>query len=67
MRKIALLLTVFAIAGVSAQQAPPPPNVSNFFNDFTAEWVRGNPNLAASTRCSRLCKVSRTNCAPLVV
>src|SRR5438067_10020757 len=24
--------------------------IDDFFRDFTAEWIRGNPNLAASTR-----------------
>ena len=36
--------------GVSAQ-GPPPRTVSDFFRDFTAEWIRANPNqAAASTR-----------------
>jgi uncharacterized protein (DUF885 family) len=26
------------------------PNIDNFFRDFTAEWVRGNPNLATGAR-----------------
>ena len=24
--------------------------INDFFNEFTAEWVRGNPNLTTSTR-----------------
>jgi uncharacterized protein (DUF885 family) len=27
-----------------------PRNIDDFFRDFTAEWVRGNPNLATSSR-----------------
>ena len=51
MKKLAILLFTTAAVGVSAQQPPAPqPSVSTFFNDFTTEWVRGNPNLAASTR-----------------
>ncbi len=26
------------------------PNIDNFFRDFTAEWVRSNPNLATGSR-----------------
>src|SRR5437667_11605725 len=34
-----------------AQQTnPAPKSIDEFFRDFTAEWVRGNPNLAASAR-----------------
>jgi uncharacterized protein (DUF885 family)/mannose-6-phosphate isomerase-like protein (cupin superfamily) len=50
MKKLVIALVVAVAAGVSAQQQAPPPNVSNFFNEFTAEWVRSNPNLAAGTR-----------------
>jgi uncharacterized protein (DUF885 family) len=35
---------------VAAPVAAPQRSVDDFFRDFTAEWVRGNPNLAASTR-----------------
>ncbi|PWT82704.1 MAG: DUF885 domain-containing protein [Blastocatellia bacterium] len=50
-RAVVVLVLVAGIAGVSAQQPPaPPPSVTNFFNEFTTEWVHGNPNLAASTR-----------------
>jgi uncharacterized protein (DUF885 family)/mannose-6-phosphate isomerase-like protein (cupin superfamily) len=50
MKKAVFLLVLAGAIGLSAQQAAPPLPVSNFFNDFTAEWVRGNPNLAASSR-----------------
>ena len=50
MKKLAICLLVFAVVGVSAQQPAPPPSVSAFFNDFTTEWIRGNPNQAATTR-----------------
>src|ERR1700750_1228050 len=33
---------------VAAQRGGSP--LDGFFNDFTAEWIRGNANLAASTR-----------------
>src|SRR3984893_7777205 len=33
-------------SGLPAQ----PRNIDDFFRDFTAEWVRGNPNLATSSR-----------------
>src|SRR5437762_4423227 len=42
----ALVLTVAAGRYVGAQQQ----TIDDFFNEFTAEWVRGNPNLATSTR-----------------
>ena len=45
MTRPAALLVLIA-ASLSAQQ----PNIDNFFRDFTAEWVRGNPNLATSAR-----------------
>ena len=50
-RAISRILTVgisvlsFSVA-LSAQQR----NIEDFFRDFTAEWVRGNPNLATSSR-----------------
>jgi uncharacterized protein (DUF885 family) len=51
MKTLTLLLAVGMVIGVSAQQPPPPqPSVSTFFNEFTAEWIRSNPNQAASTR-----------------
>src|SRR5579872_11300 len=45
MRKRTALLVLIA-ASLGAQ----PPAIDGFFRDFTAEWVRGNPNLATSTR-----------------
>jgi len=45
MRTRAALLVLIA-ASLGAQQA----NIDNFFRDFTAEWVRANPNLATSGR-----------------
>ena len=51
MKKLAILLVAAAAVGVYAQQPPAPqPSVSTFFNEFTAEWIRSNPNQAASTR-----------------
>src|SRR5437868_8973052 len=51
MRKILFVVVVIGAVGLSAQQPPgPPPQVSPFFNEFTTEWVRGNPNQAANTR-----------------
>jgi len=44
MKRPALLVLIAASLG--AQQA----NIDDFFRDFTAEWVRGNPNLATSGR-----------------
>jgi len=49
MKKLAFLLMMFGIVGVSAQQPPPRP-VSDFFNEFTTEWMRASPNQAAATR-----------------
>ena len=45
MRTRAALLVLIA-ASLGAQQA----NIDDFFRDFTAEWVRANPNLATSGR-----------------
>ena len=40
MKKASLLVAAAFAVGVSAQQPPaPPPSVSNFFNDFTAECL----------------------------
>ena len=50
MKKMSILLVAFGIVGLSAQQPPPQRTVSDFFNTFTAEWIRSNPNQAASTR-----------------
>src|SRR5258705_12842256 len=45
MMKPAALFVLIA-ASLGAQ----PPNIDDFFRDFTAEWVRANPNLATSGR-----------------
>jgi uncharacterized protein (DUF885 family) len=49
MRKAASIavIAVMAGAGAPAQQRPA---VDDFFRDFTAEWMRGNPNQATSVR-----------------
>ena len=46
---LALLLTLSAMS-VSAPQTPAPQTIDQFFTDFTAEWVRGNPNAATGAR-----------------
>jgi uncharacterized protein (DUF885 family) len=43
-----LLLLASTLAG--QQSAPASQNIDDYFRDFTAEWVRANPNLATSTR-----------------
>jgi len=52
MKRLAIVLAIGTVIGVSAQGPAPPParSVSDFFRDFTAEWIGANPNLAASTR-----------------
>src|SRR5450631_4260142 len=41
----------FATALLLAASLPgQTPNIDDFFRDFTATWVRGNPNLATSSR-----------------
>jgi uncharacterized protein (DUF885 family) len=48
MKQAILYLTlVFAL---HAQAPAPSANIDDFFRDFTAQWVRGNPNIATSTR-----------------
>jgi uncharacterized protein (DUF885 family) len=45
--KIALaLVALYLTFGAQAQQR----SIDDFFRDFTAEWIRGNPNLATSSR-----------------
>jgi len=44
--KRAILGIVFGIAAF----AQAPASIDDFFRDFTAQWVRGNPNLATSAR-----------------
>jgi uncharacterized protein (DUF885 family)/quercetin dioxygenase-like cupin family protein len=48
MKKLAIVILLAGAFGVSAQDRP--RTVSDFFRDFTAEWIRSNPNQAASTR-----------------
>jgi uncharacterized protein (DUF885 family) len=43
---VALTLAVGAVRHVRAQTR----TIGDFFSEFTAEWVRGNPNLTTSTR-----------------
>ena len=52
MKTLVFVVTVAAVVGLSAQGEPPRParTVSDFFRDFTADWMRANPNQAASTR-----------------
>ena len=48
-----LLLCVFAVAwplAASAQERNPARNIETFFDEFTAEWVRRDPDLATATR-----------------
>lgn len=51
MKRLAILILLAGAFGVSAQETVSRPRtVADFFNDFTAEWIRSNPNQAASTR-----------------
>jgi len=50
MKKLSILLVAIGVVGISAQQPAPQRTVSDFFNEFTAEWIRSNPNQAASSR-----------------
>jgi uncharacterized protein (DUF885 family)/quercetin dioxygenase-like cupin family protein len=50
MKRIGIVLAASAVVGLSAQQPPPQRTVSDFFNEFTAEWIRSSPNQAASSR-----------------
>src|SRR5260370_4371958 len=46
-----MLRVIAVIALFSAAPAPAAERtIDDFFNSFTAEWVRGNPNLATSSR-----------------
>jgi uncharacterized protein (DUF885 family)/quercetin dioxygenase-like cupin family protein len=49
MKTLAIAAAVISVIGVSAQERQ-PRTVSDFFRDFTTEWVRGDPNQAAATR-----------------
>src|SRR5581483_3262950 len=46
MRSTSLAALALFVTGLPAQQ----PNIDNFFRDFTAEWVRGNPDQATASR-----------------
>jgi uncharacterized protein (DUF885 family) len=48
MRTLAFATVVAAVLGVSAQERP--RTVSDFFRDFTTDWIRSSPNQAATTR-----------------
>jgi uncharacterized protein (DUF885 family)/mannose-6-phosphate isomerase-like protein (cupin superfamily) len=48
MKKTVFFVLIAGLVGVSAQQRP--PTLTAFFNDFTAEWMRANPNRAAASR-----------------
>jgi uncharacterized protein (DUF885 family)/quercetin dioxygenase-like cupin family protein len=50
MKHLAIAGAFLAVLGVSAQERQQPRAVSDFFRDFTAEWIRANPNQAAATR-----------------
>jgi uncharacterized protein (DUF885 family)/quercetin dioxygenase-like cupin family protein len=51
MKRLALVILLAGALGVSAQETVSRPRtVADFFRDFTAEWIRSNPNQAASTR-----------------
>src|SRR6266705_2923705 len=51
LRGMTRLLSITAATVVLATSvAGPQPALGDFFRDFTAEWVRGNPNLATSSR-----------------
>lgn len=43
-----LILLAFAFAPAALGQ---PRSIDVFFDEFTAEWVRSNPNLATAVRC----------------
>jgi uncharacterized protein (DUF885 family)/quercetin dioxygenase-like cupin family protein len=49
MKHLAIAGAFLAVLGASAQERQ-PRSVSDFFGDFTAEWIRTNPNQAAATR-----------------
>ena len=51
MRALKTLVLAFGVAVLAVSQpAAQQRSVDDFFRDFSAEWVRGNPNLAVSTR-----------------
>jgi uncharacterized protein (DUF885 family) len=52
MKRILALLILASAVSVFAQQSQQSPRISidQFFDNFTAEWIRANPNTAAATR-----------------
>src|SRR5262247_2559342 len=51
MMKNAVLVALAAAIVLAARHAPAQPRtIDDFFRDFTAEWMRGNPNQATSVR-----------------
>jgi uncharacterized protein (DUF885 family) len=49
--KHAVLVAVAAAVVLATRPAPAQPrSIDDFFRDFTAEWMRGNPNQATATR-----------------
>ena len=50
MKRTALALFLLACAVPAQQRSVPSQTIDDFFRAFTDEWVRGNPDLAASTR-----------------
>ena len=52
-KRMALLAVLFACAWTTPQPVPAQAqsqNINDFFRTYTDEWVRGNPNLAMSSR-----------------
>ena len=47
--KSRLILVLFSALGLAASSTRQRP-LEEFFREFTAEWIRSNPNLAAATR-----------------
>ena len=51
MKRFNAVLLALAVAGASASQPSAQQRpIEDFFRDFSAEWARGNPNQAVSTR-----------------
>jgi hypothetical protein len=46
----AAALLPLASAVRAQQNAPDPKTIDDFFREFTADWVRADPNLATRTR-----------------
>ena len=45
-----MLASVLLAIALPAQQDGPAAGIDDFFRDFTAEWVRSNPNQATASR-----------------